>query len=195
MIGAVGEVLCLKAYCTALGQCRSVGAGAAAAVVAGIALNAGLGGVALHGASAYRIHAFYSQAEFTGFTLVEHPAMVISVAVLGLLALFNTLAYLVRSAEIKRSALNLINCAKRNGCIVDWNIMVGVDCQVIIQNRERVLLHAVQGKVSMLCQANYGLLVSCCLILYGKFVVIGKAICYVYIQIAGESLSRFWIMT
>ena len=114
--------------------------------------------------------------------------MVITVAVLGLDTLLDAVTDSVGSAEIERSALNLVDSAQRYGCIVDRNVMICVYCQFVVQNRERVLLHAVQCEIGMVCQTYYGLLVGCCLVLNGEFVVIGQAICYVHVKVAGESL-------
>ena len=86
-----------------------MGTCAAAAPVAGVALYAGLCGVALQAAAACGVNALYCKAQFTGLAFVKYPAVVIAVAVLGLDALLDTVTHLVCGAEIKRGALNLVN--------------------------------------------------------------------------------------
>ena len=104
-------MLRLKADGAALGQCRAVGAGAAAAVVTAVALYAGFSGVALQAAAACGVNALYCKTQLTGLAFVKYPTVVIAVAVLGLDALLDTVTYLVCGAEIKRGALNLVNGA------------------------------------------------------------------------------------
>ena len=114
--------------------------------------------------------------------------MVISVAVFGLLSLLNPFSHFMRGTEIKRCALNLVDGAQRYSCVINRDIVVGIDCHVIVQDGERILFHAVQGEICMIGKAYDGLPVSGSLIFNDQFIVIGQTIGNVDVQIAGEAL-------
>ena len=101
MIGAVGEVFRFEADGTAFGKCGAMCASASTAVVSGIALNTWFGGPAFHRAATHGVYTLDSETQFSRLPLVEYPAMVIAIAVFGLLPFFNSFSDFVRCAEIK----------------------------------------------------------------------------------------------
>ena len=112
LVGAVGDVLCLEADGAALGEGSTMSTLEAAVPVGGVHLYARLGGVALDDASAVRLYALGCKAQLAWLALVEHPAVVITYAELGLLVVsVDAVAHHVRLAEVHRSALYMVDAA------------------------------------------------------------------------------------
>ena len=131
-VGAVGEVLALEADGASLGDGRAVNALEAVVPIAGIDLHAGFGGEDLHAAACDGIDALGGKGEFVGLALVEHPAMVVAGAVLGLHVVgIDALAHLVLLAEVERSALDGIDRAEGDGGVIDGDVMVSVHGQQV----------------------------------------------------------------
>src|SRR5689334_16953988 len=114
---------------------------AAVEEVAGVELDAGLGGGDLHRAPTRRLDDARSEYEriSRGVAAIQHEVVIVAVAVanLGVLSLIDSLANRVRRAEIERRALNGHDLAGRYQRRIHRGNPIGVDCQYMAKNVAR----------------------------------------------------------
>ena len=127
-VGSVGEVLALEANSRASSESCTAATFISVCPVVRIYLYTWLCGVHLHSASAVRLLNACGKTQLAFLTLVEHEAMVVAGTVLNLLVVsVNILSDRFRGAEVEWSSSHFPNLSRRNACLVDGEIEVGID--------------------------------------------------------------------
>ena len=156
--------------------------------VAGIDLDAWLGGIGLHHAAALEVLEDSSEAKFTWLVLVDGERVVVARAVAKLLVIIiDALANEVRSAEVEGSALDRSLFTEWDADLVDRQVAVGIYGEHLSFNGRGDLLDTSEVEVRMVGEVAERQLVGGSLVVEANLIIIGELVAHLYLEGAGEA--------
>ena len=114
--------------------------------------------------------------------------MVVACTILALnVVCVNILTYRLWSSKIKWSALHAVNRSKRNGSIIDWNIVVSIDFANQVVNSWSRVCNTCQSKEAVVCHVDDGFLVCETDVVNHEVAIICPSVSHLHIELARET--------
>ena len=189
LVRSVGEVLCFEADGTSGREGSTFRTFESAQPIAGVELYARLGGIHFEISSAIRLQAFSCKSQASGFTLVQHVAMIVSGTDFQLseAVIVDAFAYDVRCAEVHWSTFYRSYFAGRDTSFVYRCVPIGIDGDEVVFYGCGRIGQAREAEECMVSKVDQCLLVGIGRIVDDKFVVVREGVGDGDVKISGET--------